>query len=74
MLLVGELARELDLPELAVVVGRVAPEKGFASFTQVGFPTVADPGRGRLDDGPRDRPPGKRVRQTTASAMPARPG
>ena len=34
---------ELNLPELAVVVGRVAPEKGFAGFTQVGFPTVPTP-------------------------------
>jgi len=43
MLLVGELARQLSLPELAVVVGRVAPEKGFTSFTQVGFPIVPTP-------------------------------
>jgi len=43
MTLVGEAARDLHLPELAVVVGRVAPEKGFMSFTEVGFPTVATP-------------------------------
>src|SRR6185295_18533908 len=30
LLLVGQLAQQLNLPELAVVVGRVAPEKGFA--------------------------------------------
>jgi soluble lytic murein transglycosylase len=41
--MVGELAQQLNLPELAVVVGRVAPEKGFHSFTQVGFPTVQTP-------------------------------
>jgi soluble lytic murein transglycosylase len=43
MLMVGELAQQLNLPELAVVVGRVAPEKGFTAFTQIGFPTVATP-------------------------------
>ncbi len=43
LLLVGELAQQLNLPELAVVVGRVAPEKGFTSFTQIGFPTVTTP-------------------------------
>lgn len=43
MLLIGELAQQLNLPELAVVVGRVAPEKDFAGFTQIGFPTVATP-------------------------------
>jgi soluble lytic murein transglycosylase len=43
MQLVGELAQQLALPELAVVVGRVAPEKGFTGFTQVGFPTVPTP-------------------------------
>jgi soluble lytic murein transglycosylase len=42
--LVGELAQTLNLPELAVVVGRVAPEKGFPAVTQLGFPTVATPG------------------------------
>ncbi len=41
--MIGDLARQLNLPELAVVIGRVAPEKGFASFTQVGFPTVQTP-------------------------------
>jgi soluble lytic murein transglycosylase len=44
MQLIGELAQQLNLPELAVVVGRVAPEKNFAGFTKVGFPTVATPG------------------------------
>ena len=43
MAAVGELARQLNLPELAVVVGRVAPEKGFPPLTQLGFPTVATP-------------------------------
>jgi len=43
MALVGEAARDLQLPELAVVVGRVAPEKGFASFSPVGFPVVPIP-------------------------------
>ncbi len=43
LVLVGELAREFNLPELAVVVGRVAPEKGFTQFTQIGFPTVQTP-------------------------------
>jgi soluble lytic murein transglycosylase len=40
---IGELARELNLPELAVVVGRVAPEKGFAPLTRIGFPIVRTP-------------------------------
>jgi soluble lytic murein transglycosylase len=40
---IGLLAQQLNLPELAVVVGRVAPEKGFPTFTPVGFPTVATP-------------------------------
>jgi soluble lytic murein transglycosylase len=43
MALVAELATALNLPELAVVVGRTAPEKGLAAFTQAGFPTVATP-------------------------------
>jgi len=43
LMLAGEFAQQLQLPELGVVVGRVAPEKGFASFTPVGFPTVATP-------------------------------
>jgi len=43
MAAVGLLAQQLGLPEMAVVVGRVAPEKGFAGFSQVGFPTVATP-------------------------------
>jgi len=43
LLLVSQLASDLGLPELAVVVGRVAPEKGFASFTPVGFPIVPTP-------------------------------
>jgi soluble lytic murein transglycosylase len=41
--LVGRLAHELSLPEMAVVVGRVAPEKGFSLFAPVGFPTVSTP-------------------------------
>lgn len=41
--LVGELARTLNLPELAVVVGRVAPEKGFPALTRLGFPVVGTP-------------------------------
>ncbi len=40
---VGELAQTLNLPELAVVVGRMAPEKGFPALTQIGFPAVATP-------------------------------
>jgi soluble lytic murein transglycosylase len=43
MALVGEAARDLHLPELAVVVGRVAPEKGFNGFTGIGFPTLQTP-------------------------------
>lgn len=39
----GELAQQLNLPEFAVVIGRTAPEKGFAPFTRVGFPTVGTP-------------------------------
>lgn len=41
--LIGRFATDLNLPELAVVVGRVAPEKGFTGFSQIGFPTVATP-------------------------------
>jgi soluble lytic murein transglycosylase len=41
--LIGQFAQELYLPELAVVVGRVAPEKGFTGFTPVGFPTLQTP-------------------------------
>ncbi|MGN6499356.1 MAG: lytic transglycosylase domain-containing protein, partial [Tsuneonella sp.] len=43
MELVAQLAQELDLPELGVVVGRVAPEKGLTTFTQAGFPVVPTP-------------------------------
>jgi soluble lytic murein transglycosylase len=43
MQLVANLAAELHLPELAVVVGRVAPEKDFTGFTGVGFPVVSTP-------------------------------
>lgn len=43
MQLVAELADELNLPELAVVVGRTAPEKGLTGFTRAGFPTIATP-------------------------------
>ena len=40
---IGQLAQELNLPELAVVVGRVAPEKNFAGFSTVGFPVIQTP-------------------------------
>ncbi len=43
LLLASQLAADLYLPELAVVVGRTAPEKGFTAFTPVGFPVVATP-------------------------------
>jgi soluble lytic murein transglycosylase len=43
MRLVANLANELGLPELAVVVGRVAPEKDLGGFTGVGFPVVSTP-------------------------------
>ena len=43
MQLAANLATELGLPELAVVIGRVAPEKDFAGFTSVGFPVVSTP-------------------------------
>jgi soluble lytic murein transglycosylase len=43
MQLVANLAAELGLPELAVVVGRVAPEKELSGFTGVGFPVVTTP-------------------------------
>lgn len=43
MELVAQLAQELNLPELGVVVGRTAPEKGLTTFTQAGFPVVATP-------------------------------
>lgn len=43
MQLVAELAQELRLPELAVVIGRAAPEKNIAGFERVGFPTVSQP-------------------------------
>ncbi|WP_241229821.1 lytic transglycosylase domain-containing protein [Tsuneonella rigui] len=43
MQLVANLANELGLPELAVVVGRAAPEKDLSGFTGVGFPVVATP-------------------------------
>ena len=41
--LAGELASGLNLPELGVVVGRVAPEKNFSGFTEIGFPTLSTP-------------------------------
>jgi soluble lytic murein transglycosylase len=41
--LAANLARELGLEELAVVVGRVAPEKGIEGFTRVGFPVIPTP-------------------------------
>lgn len=43
MQLVANLAAEMGLPELAVVVGRVAPEKDLSGFTGIGFPVVATP-------------------------------
>ena len=43
MQLVADLAQELHLPELAVVIGRTAPEKQIAGFTRIGFPTVSQP-------------------------------
>ena len=43
MALLGEASRDLGLPELAVVIGRVAPEKGLNTFTGIGFPTVPTP-------------------------------
>lgn len=43
MQLIADLAKELRLPELAVVVGRTAPEKGFKGFERAGFPTVTVP-------------------------------
>jgi len=43
MAAIGLLAQQLNLPEMAVVVGRVAPEKGFAAFTPVGFPVHPTP-------------------------------
>ena len=43
MQMVADLAQELRLPELAVVVGRTAPEKDFGGFERVGFPTVSMP-------------------------------
>lgn len=41
--LAADLASELGLPELAVVIGRVAPEKDAQGFTTVGFPVVPTP-------------------------------
>ncbi|MGX7951772.1 lytic transglycosylase domain-containing protein [Tsuneonella sp. HG249] len=41
--LAANLANELGLPELAVVIGRVAPEKDLNGFTTVGFPVVQTP-------------------------------
>jgi soluble lytic murein transglycosylase len=43
MQLVANLATQMALPELGVVVGRVAPEKELAGFTSVGFPVVQTP-------------------------------
>jgi len=43
MQLVANFAAEMGLPELAVVVGRVAPEKDIGGFTGVGFPVVPTP-------------------------------
>ncbi len=41
--LAANLARELGLDELGVVIGRTAPEKGITGFTGVGFPVIATP-------------------------------
>ncbi len=41
--LAANLARELGLDELSVVIGRTAPEKGIDGFTGVGFPVIATP-------------------------------
>ena len=43
MQLVADLAQELGLPELGVIVGRTAPEKDLTGFTAAGFPTVSTP-------------------------------
>lgn len=43
MQLAANLARDLGLEELAVVVGRTAPEKDLDGFTTVGFPVIATP-------------------------------
>jgi len=43
MALVADFAQQIRLPELSVVVGRVAPEKGLTQFTGAGFPTVSNP-------------------------------
>lgn len=43
MQLVANLAAEMGLPELGVVVGRSAPERDIAGFTGVGFPVVPTP-------------------------------
>ena len=43
MALVHELALQTNLPEMAVVVGMKAGEKGFTGFERVGFPTVQTP-------------------------------
>ncbi|MGX7925270.1 lytic transglycosylase domain-containing protein [Tsuneonella sp. HG094] len=43
MQLVANLAAEMGLPELGVVVGRSAPERDIAGFTGVGFPVIPTP-------------------------------
>jgi len=43
MVLVGDLARELGLNEMAVVAGATAPEHGLGGFERLGHPTVNVP-------------------------------
>jgi soluble lytic murein transglycosylase len=43
MYLAAQVAQELHLPEMAVVIGRTAPEKDFTGFERIGFPTVSTP-------------------------------
>ena len=43
MILVGDLARELGLNEMAVVAGATAPEHGLEGFERLGHPTVNVP-------------------------------
>ncbi|TCJ37118.1 lytic transglycosylase domain-containing protein [Parafrankia sp. BMG5.11] len=43
MQMAANLARELGLNELAVVLGRVAPEKDLTGFTATGFPVITTP-------------------------------
>ena len=43
MLLAGQLAREVGLDELAVVLGMKAGDNGIAGLERIGFPTVPTP-------------------------------